>query len=201
MKKSSQTAFLGLLSIFLVVVSLIITWFFFNVNGSDEIPSRLMFYFFQFILGLIFIPIMLWGTYRAYLEQRPEIAHRAWWCECKTTSKEEVTPRYHYGLSIMFHLICFGSFYVDSINFSTGSPLTLVDILILALWGGSLVCILVGIYIYEETPTLRKQLMISDFCPKCGQKNPKKLKFCNNCGESLLISSNHSFNTAVIVDK
>ena len=202
MKRSSQTALLGLISILLVVLALIITWTLFNYVDESEtdVHSIAVFYFFEFIIGVIFIPIMLWGTYRAYLEKRPEIAHRSWWCECKTTSKEEVSPRWHYGLSIIFPLMTFYFFYLFEMNVARGSALSFLDILVLVLWGGSLVCILVGIYIYEETPTPKKQLMISDFCQRCGQKNPKKLKFCSKCGESLLIGSNHSFNT-VIVDK
>lgn len=203
MKRSSQTAFLGFLSIILIMLSIAITWILVPTMDPSIIWDRMTLYFFQVIIGLIFIPIMLWSSYGAYRESKREVAHRSWWCEFKTSSKEQVTPAYHYGLSLSTHLVFFGFAYINEINFAK-SPLLFLDILILFLWGCSLISVIVGILVYKETEvhsSLKEQGTITKVCRKCGQKNAENFRFCENCGEALILDATTLLSNPIINDR
>ena len=203
MKKSYQTAFFGLLSIILIMLSIAITWILVPTIDSSVLWDRMTLQFFQVIIGLIFIPIMLWSSYGAYRESKREVVHRAWWCEFKTSSKEQVTPAYHYGLSLSTHLVFFGFAILNEINFAK-SPISFLDILILFLWACSLISVIVGILVYKETEvhsSLKEQGTITKVCRKCGQKYAKEFRFCENCGEALILDTTTLPSNPIINDR
>lgn len=199
MKPSSQTALFGLGSILCVLIALSLPWIFMESDlvGTDIVMMN----FFQLILGLLFIPIMSWYSYRAYLEKRQKVAHYGLFSPCRIIPSHHTqeTPRYHYGLLLLFPLCYLFFSYVMYQNID--SSMTLIDIMIFILWGAAAVCIILGVIVYKESPTPSLSMTFSKYCPNCGRSGFKDLQFCSNCGTKLVQESPQQFNTSLIRDK